>query len=309
MSQGPHVASAQATDRRYGNSQPAPAKPALSGPGRRRRITLAPAPESVKAARDFTAAILRRWHLDSLIDDAVIIASELVTNAIRHGTAAVDCPEGSAASADDRAGAMGPAGAATPVGARAEVAGPAGAADSAGSPGPGTPGKSTPGKSTPGKGTPGAGAGRVELTWALQTSRLICVVTDQAGTPPARAPENPEAESGHGLQIVEALTVAWGWTILGTGEKAVWAALDLPATAAATGVCAADGAAAGAAGAAAGVAGSVATAGVIAGGGVAGPNVVTATRATVRDMRAAGRAADPDHRDPSPAARLSRAAG
>ena len=57
---------------------------------------------------------------------------------------------------------------------------------------------------------------------------MICVFTDQAGTPPAVAAQGPEAESGHGLQIVGALAVAWGWTILGTGEKAVWAALDLP---------------------------------------------------------------------------------
>jgi two-component sensor histidine kinase len=42
--------------------------------------------QSAKAARDFTAATLRGWQLDALADDAVIIASELVTNAIRHGT-------------------------------------------------------------------------------------------------------------------------------------------------------------------------------------------------------------------------------
>jgi Histidine kinase-like ATPase domain len=248
MSQGPQVASAEATDRRYGERQPAPAKPVLSGPGRRRRIALVPAPESVKAARDFTAATLRRWHLTALIDDAVVIASELATNAIRHGTpssTAANCPEGSAALADDRAGATGPAGAATPAGAHAGVMGPAGAADSAAPPGI---------------------AGRVELTWCLQASRLICVVTDQAGAPPTLAPEDPEAESGHGLQIVGALAVAWGWTILSTGEKAVWAALEYPG---------AD---------------------------------VRANRATVRDMRAGGRAADPDRRGPSPAARLFRAA-
>jgi two-component sensor histidine kinase len=49
-------------------------------------MTLAPAPESTKAARVFTTATLQGWHLDTLIQDAVIVASELVTNAIRHGT-------------------------------------------------------------------------------------------------------------------------------------------------------------------------------------------------------------------------------
>jgi anti-sigma regulatory factor (Ser/Thr protein kinase) len=56
-------------------------------------MALKPGSESVKAARDFTAATLRGWHLDGLVEDAVIIASELVTNAIRHGTALAD-PDG-----------------------------------------------------------------------------------------------------------------------------------------------------------------------------------------------------------------------
>ncbi len=50
-------------------------------------MALKPGTESVKVARDFTAETLRSWQLDGLIEDAVIIASELVTNAIRHGTA------------------------------------------------------------------------------------------------------------------------------------------------------------------------------------------------------------------------------
>ena len=139
---------------------------------RQRRITLPPVPESAKAAREFTAATLRNWHLDPLISDAVLIASELVTNAINHGS---------------------PKGAQAGLGARAE---------------------------------PGAA---VELTWSYQVSRLICVITDRAAEPPVTAPADPDAESGHGLQIVGALAAAWGWTMLGTGEKAVWAALHLPA--------------------------------------------------------------------------------
>jgi anti-sigma regulatory factor (Ser/Thr protein kinase) len=176
-------------------------------------------PESARAAREFTVATLRKWHLDALIEDAVVIASELATNAIRHGT-------------------------------------PAALGDATGD----------------------SGSGRVELSWCLQASRLICVVTDQTGTPPAIAAGGPEAESGHGLQIVGALAVAWGWTILGTGEKAVWAALELPGT-----------------------------------GGAAGSPPAqaaeSASPAAVHDMRAAGRAADPGRRDPSPATPLCRAAG
>src|SRR5215467_7829358 len=172
MYQGRSVASARAADDRYGSRQPPSAKPAPPAAGRR-RLELAPVPESARTAREFTVAILHEWRLEPLTEDAVVIASELATNAIRHGT-------------------------------------PAATGDKASDP------------------------GRVELSWCLQASRLICVVTDQTGTPPTVASQDPEAESGHGLQIVGALAAAWGWTILGTGEKAVWAALELPGHADAT---------------------------------------------------------------------------
>jgi anti-sigma regulatory factor (Ser/Thr protein kinase) len=44
---------------------------------------LAAAPESAKAARDFTGSTLQRWGLE--IDTAELVVSELVTNALRHG--------------------------------------------------------------------------------------------------------------------------------------------------------------------------------------------------------------------------------
>jgi anti-sigma regulatory factor (Ser/Thr protein kinase) len=148
---------------------PTPAPPAAAGD---RRITLAPAPESTKTARDFTTATLRGWHLDALTldtltQDAVIVASELVTNAIRHATPfPVDNAEHS----------------------------------------------------------------WIELTWQRQASCLICVVTDRSPRPPVLAPADPDAQSGRGLQVVQALAVTWGWTTLGTQGKAVWAALRLPGT-------------------------------------------------------------------------------
>jgi len=49
------------------------------------QIFLSVAPEAAKAARDFTKATLAGWQLDELVTEAVLIASELVTNAIRHG--------------------------------------------------------------------------------------------------------------------------------------------------------------------------------------------------------------------------------
>src|SRR5262245_16854371 len=42
---------------------------------------------SSRIARDFTSDTLRTWGLAALADDAVVVVSELVTNAIRHGVA------------------------------------------------------------------------------------------------------------------------------------------------------------------------------------------------------------------------------
>jgi anti-sigma regulatory factor (Ser/Thr protein kinase) len=166
MYQGQQVASTQVRDRRYsGRQQEAPTSMLSATTDRQVRVTLPPVPESARLAREFTTAALRKWHLDPLISDAVLIASELVTNAIDHGTAHSD----------------------------------------------------------------NEGPGLVELTWSYQISRLICVIIDRAAEPPVIAPPDTDAESGHGLQIVAALAAAWGWTMLGTGEKAVWAALHLPA--------------------------------------------------------------------------------
>jgi len=98
------VAAAQAWDLTYGRRElrpPAVARrstmpsqgaiavstePPVRGPGAHTELVLKPGPESVKAARDFTADTLHGWQFDALIPEAVIIASELVTNAIKHGT-------------------------------------------------------------------------------------------------------------------------------------------------------------------------------------------------------------------------------
>jgi anti-sigma regulatory factor (Ser/Thr protein kinase) len=128
-------------------------------------LLLIPGPESVKAAREFTAATLRGWKVEALVEEAVIVASELVTNAIRHGS----CP--------------------------AEQS-----ADSA----------------------------SVMLAWQRHDGRIVCVVTDCSRMPPVLAHADMSAESGRGLQVVQALAAAWGWVMLGACEKAVWAALQLP---------------------------------------------------------------------------------
>jgi hypothetical protein len=46
--------------------------------------TPAPGDQSVRSARDFTVATLRRWGVSDRCDDVVVVVSELVTNALRH---------------------------------------------------------------------------------------------------------------------------------------------------------------------------------------------------------------------------------
>ncbi|WP_189130911.1 ATP-binding protein [Wenjunlia tyrosinilytica] len=46
---------------------------------------LPPRFEAVKDARDFAMTTLRRWNLAELFDSVALVASELVTNALRHG--------------------------------------------------------------------------------------------------------------------------------------------------------------------------------------------------------------------------------
>jgi len=51
---------------------------------------LAAHPASTRAARAFVAEHLVSWHLDSAIDDATLLVSELVTDAILHARSPID---------------------------------------------------------------------------------------------------------------------------------------------------------------------------------------------------------------------------
>jgi anti-sigma regulatory factor (Ser/Thr protein kinase) len=61
--------------------------------------------------------------------------------------------------------------------------------------------------------------------------RLQIVMTDPSRTPPALIDATKTtlfATSGRGLHLVGALSRRWGWALLPTGGKAVWAILDDP---------------------------------------------------------------------------------
>jgi hypothetical protein len=74
----------------------------------------------------------------------------------------------------------------------------------------------------------------LQLVLLKHERRLVVVVTDPGDQVPAVTDRGDcdFAENGRGLQIVAALSGAWGWAPLVTGGKAVWAAFDLPAPAA-----------------------------------------------------------------------------
>lgn len=59
-----------------------------SGSASTETCALAPAPESVKAAREFTSKALRAWGMIGLLDDMGLVVSELVTNALHHASPA-----------------------------------------------------------------------------------------------------------------------------------------------------------------------------------------------------------------------------
>jgi anti-sigma regulatory factor (Ser/Thr protein kinase) len=115
-----------------------------------------------RGAREFTGQTLRRWGLPVLAEDAAVIVSELVTNALLHG-----CPRGAATD-------------------------------------------------------------QVELLLWRRAGQMVCAVTDPGQRAPVLASPEPLAEAGRGLQVVQALSVTWGWTRLGGLRKVVWAALRLP---------------------------------------------------------------------------------
>lgn len=52
-------------------------------------VLLPPVRSAVAAARRHVEQACRRWHLESLEDNALLLTSEIVTNAILHGSGAV----------------------------------------------------------------------------------------------------------------------------------------------------------------------------------------------------------------------------
>ncbi|UCM89475.1 ATP-binding protein [Streptomyces marincola] len=149
-------------------------------------LPLASRPESVRTARNFTRSTLHGWRLPEQFDAVSLVVSELVTNALRHGTAARPAePEPAAPATAPPAG---------PQAGRPAVNGAAARA-------------------------------AVELELIRCAGRLVCAVRDPSAAGPRLGEVDGTAESGRGLHLVECFSDGWGWRPL-TGErrgKVVWA--------------------------------------------------------------------------------------
>jgi len=68
--------------------------------------------------------------------------------------------------------------------------------------------------------------GVVEIKLVSTGSHLICTVRDPSAAPPIRRRSDESALGGRGLQLIESLSLCWGWTPAG-GAKSVWAVFPL----------------------------------------------------------------------------------
>jgi histidine kinase-like protein len=65
----------------------------------------------------------------------------------------------------------------------------------------------------------------IRLKLLGQDPYLMCTVSDPGAAIPVRRESEPFAESGRGLNVVESCSVRWGWHLLDSGGKVVWALL------------------------------------------------------------------------------------
>lgn len=131
---------------------------------------------AVGEARSVVQRVLSSWRAEAIFDDVVLVASELVANALRHGV----CLDGARGQADRE---------------------------------------------------------DVRISLVSTGSHVICAVTDPSEEPPVRMSADPLAASGRGLQLVESLSLCWGWTLLDDDRegpslnpvhgKSVWAIFPL----------------------------------------------------------------------------------
>lgn len=150
------------------------------------------------ARRRMRAELLASGVQDSVVDDAVLILSELLSNSCRHARPIYDDVASDSVTGSVPDGASG--------------TGRGGALDSVRD------------------GSPAVGAGAtVRAAWRIDgQGRLIVAVTDGGGpTRPVPATPSITARGGRGLAIIRSLAKDWGVRDTAPGEVTVWAALSL----------------------------------------------------------------------------------
>lgn len=159
--------------------------------GSQSRLELACEPCAPRHARAHVRDVLPRWGLpEDLVDDALLIVSELATNAVRHAGGDVGAGVGGA-------GAVGGAG----------VAGPF----------------------TDEHGQPKVRMCSLSLV-SLSEHLYLGVYDEELTAYPVRRPASVESESGRGLTLIDALTKGdWGCVpSIGRPGKLTWARLRIP---------------------------------------------------------------------------------
>jgi serine/threonine-protein kinase RsbW len=67
---------------------------------------------------------------------------------------------------------------------------------------------------------------QLDVTWAVQPDAVVVSVADPSRSVPARRHAAPDAPSGRGLAIIEAVATAWGVQRTRRGKR-VWARIAL----------------------------------------------------------------------------------
>lgn len=149
--------------------------------------TLAPRFEAVRTAREFARSTLQDWGLGALFDDVALVASELVTNALRHALE----PRKAVQSEIEPC--------------RLPL-----------QPGP----RQADAHALPGHALP------IRISLVHRAPQVVCAVSDPSSNGPVAREADFVAESGRGLHLVDSFSRSWGWHPLAGAGKVVWALFE-----------------------------------------------------------------------------------
>ncbi len=190
---------------------------------RHSRFRLTPGLVAASEAREHVRAVIRAWHLLVDADVAVLLASELVANAITHGQS------GNSNGNGELPGAQ-------PLSSMLADAMQAGTVPADAVPADAVPADAVPADAVPADAVP-VNSGPVDtepIMLSIQYCRgeLRVEVHDRSRDMPAPSAENtsPESETGRGLMLVAALAAKWGFYRTSAGKAAYFTLPVYPAS-------------------------------------------------------------------------------